>query len=378
MKEAFSRFLGSEPDRLHFAAHSHHPWPDVSFTAHQQAWEDAARLMDDKWDHIFGTVFPAARTEIARVVGLSDPGTLVFAPNTHEFVLRIASCLEPGFRLLTTDAEFHSLTRQVARWEEAGTVQATRVPAEPFETFPDRLVDAYAGHDLVFFSHVHFDSGYVVPDVAAVAAGFPEPALVVVDGYHGFMAVPTDFAPAQGRAFYLAGGYKYAMAGEGACFLHVPDSAPHRPPNTGWWAGFDSLTQSQGKVGYGPGGWRFAGATADPSGIYRLGAVLDWLRTEGITVAASHAHVAGLQARLLDGLGSRLRRDLVPPEQFDDRGHFLTFRRADAADLYRKLHARGVVTDFRSDRLRVGFGIYHDDEDVDRLIQHLVETIGET
>ena len=36
-KVGFSRFLGAAKQRLHFAAHSHHPWPDASFAAHQQA-----------------------------------------------------------------------------------------------------------------------------------------------------------------------------------------------------------------------------------------------------------------------------------------------------------------------------------------------------
>ena len=44
--EHFSRFLGAVPGRLHAAAHSHHPWPDVTFDAQQQAWLDAARLAD--------------------------------------------------------------------------------------------------------------------------------------------------------------------------------------------------------------------------------------------------------------------------------------------------------------------------------------------
>ena len=30
LRSHFSRFLNTEPDRLHFAAHSHHPWPDVT------------------------------------------------------------------------------------------------------------------------------------------------------------------------------------------------------------------------------------------------------------------------------------------------------------------------------------------------------------
>src|SRR5690606_29145979 len=126
LKEGFSRFLGTGPDRLHAAAHSHHPWPDVTFEAHQQAWLDAARLMDDKWDHVFGVVFPAAQVAVARVLGLPDSDTLVFAPNTHEFILRIASNLTAPIRILTSDGEFHSFSRQIARWEEAGMADVTR------------------------------------------------------------------------------------------------------------------------------------------------------------------------------------------------------------------------------------------------------------
>jgi selenocysteine lyase/cysteine desulfurase len=31
----------------------------------------------------------------------------------------------------------------------------------------------------------------------------------------------------------------------------------------------------------------------------------------------------------------------------------------------------GVITDYRADRLRIGFGIYQDEADVDRLIEIL-------
>ena len=55
-RAGFSRFLGSKPDRLHVAAHSHHPWPDVSFEAQQRAWLDAAELIDQKWDRVLGEV----------------------------------------------------------------------------------------------------------------------------------------------------------------------------------------------------------------------------------------------------------------------------------------------------------------------------------
>jgi selenocysteine lyase/cysteine desulfurase len=367
VKSDFSRFLEAAPGRLHASAHSHHPWPDVTWAAHQQAWEDAARYMDDKWDHVLGAVIPEAKAQVASVLGLTGAESLVFAPNTHEFIGRIASTLAHPFSVLTTDSEFHSFARQLARWEEAGVATASRVAAEPFDTFPERFVTAFDGHDLVFVSQVHFNSGYVVPDLASLVGALPESPTIVIDGYHGFMALPTNLARVADRAFYLAGGYKYAMAGEGACFLHVPPSAALRPVDTGWWAGFGALTENRHDVPYSSGGQRFAGATADPSGIYRLSAVLKWLGDRGVGVADIHRHVGRLQQQLLDALDPGLMASLIPGSDAPDRGHFLTFRRPDAGEIYRRLHAAGVITDFRADRWRIGLGIYHDAGDVELL-----------
>jgi selenocysteine lyase/cysteine desulfurase len=370
LKTHFSRFLGSSPERLHFAAHSHHPWPDVTYEAHQAAWLDAARMMDDKWEHVFGSVIPGAQLAVAKVLGLSDPTTLTFAPNTHDFVTRVFSCLEPPVRLLTTDAEFHSFSRQSRRWEEAGLALVDRIPAEPFDTFAKRFTtEARAGvHDLVYLSSVFFDSGFVVPDLDRIVSAVPENrALVVIDGYHSFMARPITLEAIQDRVFFLAGGYKYAMAGEGACFLHAPAGYAPRPVDTGWYAGFETLVTRPGdQVPYGTDGSRFAGATYDPSGVYRLKAALEWCDEVGLTVDAIHDHALRLQQRFLD---AGVLPGVLIPDPFHERGNFLTFRTEDAGDIYHALHDLGVVTDHRGDRLRIGFGIYQDEDDVDRLVE---------
>ncbi len=372
LKQDFSRFLTAAPDRLHFAAHSHHPWPDVSFEAQQQAWLDAASHADDKWDLVFGTVIPETRALVAATLGLSDPGTIAFAPNTHEFLNRLFSCLEPPVRLLTTDAEFHSLNRQSRRWEEAGLAIVDRIPAEPFETFAKRFTrEARAGvHDLIYVSQVFFDSGFVVPDIDRVVSSVSEEkAFVVIDGYHGFMARPTTLGSVQDRVFYIAGGYKYAMAGEGVCFMHSPPGYGPRPVDTGWFAGFGQLeTGVSEQVSYSEDGTRFSGATFDASGVYRMRAVLTWLKDRGVTVADIRAHAAGLQERFL--AGGEHPGELIPPLPHE-RGNFLTFRTPRAGEIYAALHGRGVITDYRGDRFRIGFGIYQDEADVDRLIGEL-------
>lgn len=371
-KSAFSKSLDAAPQRLHFAAHSHHLWPDVSFEAQEQAWLDAALLADEKWSYVFSEVIPRAQRHVATELSLPDSSSVVFAPNTHELVLRLLSCLGEKPTIVTSDSEFHSFERQTRRLEEEGLAHVTRVPSEPFATFGERLVAASKSAELVFFSHVFFNSGAVVQNLAAIISALPANALVVVDGYHGFCAVPTDWSALASRSFYVAGGYKYAMSGEGACFLHVPSSASElRPRNTGWFAAFGALEEKQaGRVPYATGGGRFWGATFDPSGLYRFNAVMEWRRRAGLTTAAVRAHAHALQQKFIAGLpgvASIQPEQLVVPVSEPARGQFLTFRTANARDLSATFMKRHVVTDARDDRLRFGFGPYLDEGDVERL-----------
>ena len=378
-KEHFSRFFGAAPGRLHFAAHSHHPWPDASYAGHERAWLDAARWADLKWDWVFDELIPRAQAHVARVLSLPDPRTLAFAPSTHELVMRLLSCLPRPLRVLTTDGEFHSFARQLSRLEEDRAAHVTRVPVEPFATFTERFTATAAagGHDLVYVSQVFYNTGFAPPDLRALVAAVKDAAVpIVVDGYHGFMAVPTDLSALASRIFYVAGGYKYAMAGEGACFMHCPPGYAPRPVDTGWFAAFGTLAQAQtGGVPYAEGGGRFLGATFDPTALYRLVAVQDWLQSLGVGVAQIRAHVLGLQRRFLaerDRAGPLNGLELLSPGDAE-RGNFLVFRDARAQALHDALLKDDILVDCRADRLRVGFGLYQDAPDIDEFFRRVVK-----
>jgi selenocysteine lyase/cysteine desulfurase len=378
LRAHFSRFLGADPERLHVAAHSHHPWPDATRAAHLAAWDEAARLMDGKWEAaVLGPLWSRCQAHVARHLRLPDPATVVFAPNTHEFVLRILSCLPTRRvpRVLTTDGEFHSFARQAARLEEDGLLSLRRVPSEPGADCLLRLVEAARAEsfDLIWTSEVFFHTGFALDGLDALADAAGE-ALLVIDGYHAFLARPVDLSSVADRAFYLAGGYKYAMAGEGACFLHCPPGIAPRPRDTGWFAAFGALSGAPQKdVPYAPDGARFLGATFDPTGLHRFDAAMRWLDSVGVTVAQIHAHAHALQARFVAGLaGTGLDpARLVVPLAEPRRGNFLAFDLPDAAAWQARLAAAGIVTDHRGSRLRFGFGLYHTAEDVDRLLERL-------
>ncbi|MCA1654586.1 MAG: aminotransferase class V-fold PLP-dependent enzyme [Sphingomonadales bacterium] len=326
-KHLFSRALGAAPGRLHMAAHSHHLWPDASFSGQVDCWEDAARLADRKWDRIMGEVWPEAQSHVAAELGAGEPNSIVFASNTHDLLIRLAAaCPRNGgpLRILTSDGEFHSARRQFARWEEAGDVSVTRIASEPFGTFLARFADAVAAsaHNLIFVSQLMFGSGLIVEDIAAVAAlGRSDGLWVAIDGYHSFMALPAPLAESSaGTAFFLGGGYKYAMAGEGCAFMH-----------------------------------------------YRFNAVQRMLASEGLTTPLISSHVAALQQRLIDLLdGSALgRAKLLNPLTGEPHARFLAWRTPEAARWCDSLMREGCVTDVRGDVLRVGLGLYHDSSDIE-------------
>lgn len=378
-KSLFSRALSLAPDRLHFAAHSHHLWPDASFEAQQQAWLDANIHADRKWDLVFDKVIPEAQAHVAAELNLPSPNSLVFSSNTHDLLLRVFSAFErKPVRILTTDGEFHSFRRQADRWQEAGEALVTRVPLKPFDTFADRFVEAAraGGYDWIVVSQVFFRTGGLFDRIADLAdLARPEGSWVLVDGYHGFMATPTDLSAVADRIFYVAGGYKYAMAGEGACFLHAPDGFAPRPVVTGWFAEFGDLSGPPGGVQYRSDGGRFWGATFDVSALYRFNAARRALAEAGLDTAAVADHsrglAAALEAAIRSGQAGRLdEADILNPIHGDaPRARFLALRHADAATWRARLLDAGVVSDVRDDVIRFGFGLYQDEADLEALIQ---------
>ena len=375
----YSRFRVA--DRLLLTGHSHQAWPDAGFEAHAEAWLDAARYVDDKWDAAFAR---AARVREGFTRLLGDPGGgLALAPNTHELVVRLLSALplHARPRLVTTDGEFHTIRRQLGRLAEEG-LEVVRVPEAPLESLADRLARAVDDRTaLVLVSAVFFDTGRIARGLGAVAERCRRHgAELLLDVYHALNVVPVSLGEeGLGDAFVVGGGYKYCQLGEGNCFLRLPRGTSLRPVITGWYSEFTAL-EDRGRpdqVAYGEGGDRFAGATYDPTSHYRATAVFDFFSGQGLTpelLREVSQHQIGLLAAGFDGL------DLDPAVVSRDRdvplsevGGFLALRAPAATTLTRALRARGVLADARGDVLRLGPAPYLSD----RQLRDAVGLLGE-
>ncbi|QBL10241.1 aminotransferase class V-fold PLP-dependent enzyme [Rheinheimera sp. D18] len=378
-QQFYQQFLNANKGKQHFACHSHHYWPDITREAMLEYWDDTARLVDDKWRYIFAEKVPQTQQLIADVLHLPHPEQLVFAPNTHELVMRLLSCfdLRQPVKILTTDSEFYSFTRQVKRLAEYDNIQLDIIPTEPFSTFEQRFAAAASAqqYQLIFCSQVFFNSGYAIANLTGFVqqlATNPD-TMIVIDGYHAFMAIPTDLSAIAERVFYIAGSYKYAQGGEGCCFMAVPVGSSERPLYTGWFAEFGTLTaEKSAAILYSEDGYRFAGATMDYTALYRLNSVLRLFKQQGISVGRIHQYVQQLQQVFLAQLAElnhpQLNSKTLVAHDLSCHGHFLTFRfgsLVEVAELAAVLKRAGIETDYRGDRLRFGFALYHNSEQYD-------------
>ena len=379
----YSRFKVGE--RLLLTGHSHQAWPDRALDGQLRAFDDAAEKMDEKWQRAFAAA-EQVKTGYARLLD-DDSGAYTLAANTHELVVRLLSALPlvgvpPGRplvaasarqspvqrpRLVTTDGEFHSIRRQLDRLAEEG-LEIVRLPATEPQDLAERLAAAVDDRTAaVLVSAVLFQNARIVPGLSQVLeAAERHGAILLVDAYHALDAVPFSLKrEGLEQAFVVGGGYKYCQLGEGNCFLRTPADCQLRPIVTGWFAEFDQLSgKTDGRVAYGEGGARFAGATYDPTSHYRAVEVFDFFTEHGLTpelLREVSQHQIGLLRQAFDHLDidpAVVRRSEVP---LNELGGFLVFETPHADRFSSELRRRGMHTDHRGDKLRFGPAPYLSD-----------------
>jgi len=315
--------------------------------------------------------------------------------------------------VVTTDSEFFSFTRQLNRLQE-GAHSKTRVftvPAEPLYSFTDRFVATVAstlateGHiDMIYSSQISFTQKTLIPNIPdfvskirsaiVVTEGGGQP-LVIIDGYHGFGALPTNLTGVD--AIYLGGILKHVGAGANLCFAVVPACyAALRPLLTGWLADVSVLSPSShgivvgSEVGYTPGLTLMGSTPSFHQPMLVFNHVLRLWRLHSLTVNYAHKHVMTLQSRFIAGLTAlddkaisnkyinlnKLVKASRVPTRLDleseaHRSHTLVFLQStpdEAHCIVKALKEHGIGIDSRGALVRIGFGLNHNPEDVDRLL----------
>jgi kynureninase len=340
----YTRFRVTE--RILLTGHSHQAWPDVAFDAQQQAWLDTAEHVDEVWDLAFQKA-DEVRRGFARLLD-DTPERIALAPNTHELVVRFLSALPLGKRpqLITTDAEFHTIRRQLDRLAEEG-IEVIKVPAMPVTTLAERIAITVDDRTAaVLLSAVLYTNAHIVPHLRAVQEACERVgAALLVDAYHALNVVPFSLTEQRlERAYVVGGGYKYCQLGPGNAFLRFPADSDLRPVVTGWFSEFAALSKAPagGRVVYDPGPARFAGATYDFTSHYRGAAVFQFFQEQKLTPQK----LRELSQHQIEILTGATRNDAI--------GGFLAIPAPRAGKIQHALRKQNIWTDYRGDMLRVG------------------------
>ena len=369
----YTRFRVTE--RILLTGHSHQAWPDVAFGAQQQAWLDTAEHVDDVWEKAFDKA-AAVRRGFARLLE-DSPDRIALGPNTHELVVRFLSALPLRQRpkLVTTDGEFHTIRRQLDRLVEEG-VEVVKVVSGPATTLAERVAEAVNDRTAaVLVSAVLYTNAHIVPNLRAVLEACQRHgAELLVDAYHALNVVPFALrAEGLEGAYIVGGGYKYCQLGPGNAFLRFPADTTLRPVFTGWFSEFTDLSKApSGRVEYGPGPARFAGATYDFTSHYRGAAVFKFFEEQTLTPEK----LRELNQGQIGWLGQQI--ESASAVEISGIGGFLSLRTPFAAKLQQALRKHNVWTDHRGDTLRLGPAPYVSEDQLSEAAEVLRDALRKT
>ena len=377
----YSRF--DVANRLLFTGHSHQAWPDVAREGQLEYFDVCAREVDKKWG------VAAEKTEILRDylrTYYDDPdGFYCREVSTHFLMVSLMSSfdLKNKPKIITTDAEFHSMHRQLRRLEEEG-LEVVLVPIDPDEQFATRIINEIdVRTSAIMLSRVYFQSCLINTHLSEIAAaarvqGIP----VIIDDYHGTNVVPLSLREADLEdCFILIGGYKYLQWGEANCFLRFPKNCDYRPAITGWFASFSTLEhpRTDAPVQYDHSDQRFASATYDPSSQFRAAKVVQFFDEQGLTPkilrSQYEAQVGTLRSLFLEQDFDPKHIQLTHNEPLSRNGGFLSLTSPKAREIKADLMDRNIFTDARNEILRLGPAPYTTTSQIEEMIGELKESV---
>ena len=310
-----------------------------------------------------GEVYPEAQREVAAELapGARSHRLRPQHPRTPRSPVRRAARGWP-ISVLTSDGEFHSARRQLARWEEAGAANVDRVSTEPFDTFPERFLAAAraGGHHFIFVSQVMFGSGRIFdPSASWLLWRGPTD-----HGSSSTAIMPSWPSTAVRRARCAIGllpGRRIQICDDWRRLrLHARAARiGPRPRITGWFAEFEDLSLPPGQVGYAKDAGRFLGATFDPSALYRFTAIRRMLAENDLTTAQHLRPRRALQQHLLGRFAATplAKAELLNPLDGGPHARFLAFRSRNAQRWY--AGAQGAQLNHRRPRRRVADRLRH-------------------
>lgn len=329
-------------------------------------WEESGATA---WYSTWMGALDGLRARFAKVIG-AEKEEVGLAPNVSVALSSLASSLDYRSRprVVLSELDFPTVAYQ---WAVKSGVERVLVPSEDGVSVPP---DAYAAAiddrtAAVTTSHVFYTSG-AIQDIARVAAAaHRHGALAIIDAYQATGQLPTD-VHAAGVDVLISGGLKWLLGGTGIALIYVRrDRIPDlRPAITGWFGNRRQFDFDPRGFEFWPDARRFELGTTANAAVYACSAGIDLVLELGVDAIRRRTTelVSDLVDRLADA-GFEIRTPAEPAA----RAGIVMIRMKDPPAAVHALAERGILVDYRHDRLRASPYFYNTPEDNAALVDGL-------
>jgi len=349
----FSRVLAAHRGRAYLANHSLGRPLDATADDVREALAAWYERMGEAWE-AWNAEIAAYRARLAALLGAPRADCVVPKGSAGQGLRAVLNAHDGVLPVVATRGEFDSLDVILREYARRGRIALALVDARADGLFDaaDVLAAIVPGTGLVVVSQVMFESGQVLPGLAAIVArAHAVGARVLLDVYHALGVFPVDVA-ALDVDFAVGGSYKYLRGGTGACFLYVHPrhfDGGLRTLDTGWFAKESPFAYARpDPPRYGAGGDAWLESTPAVLPFYqaRAGQVF----TLAVGVGRLREYSLALQRRLVALLAAQ---GIAARGGDEAHGAFVVIRHREARAWSAALAARGVVTDARGEWLRL-------------------------
>ncbi len=309
------------------------------------------------------------RARFARVIG-ADKEEAALAPSVSVALSSLASCLDYRARpkVVYSDLDFPTVAYQ---WLVKPGVERVVLPSHDGMSVPPEAYDAAMDEATAALvtSHVFYTSG-AIQDIARLARiAHRRGARAVVDAYQATGQLPTD-VHAAGVDVLISGGLKWLLGGTGIALVYVRrDRIPDlRPTITGWFGNRRQFEFDPRGFEYWEDARRFELGTTANAAVYACSAGLDIVLELGVPTIRRRTTelVTDLVERLADS-GFEIRS----PAERDALAGIVMVPMRDPPRAVAELGDRGILVDYRHDRVRASPYFYNTPEDNEALVEGL-------
>lgn len=329
-------------------------------------WEEAGATA---WYSTWMGALDGLRARFAKVIG-AEKEEIALAPSVSVVLSSVASSLDYRSRprVVLSELDFPTVAYQ---WAVKPDVERVLVPSADGMTAPPDAYEAAIDDTTaaVTTSHVFFSSG-AIQDVARVTqAAHRHGALAIVDAYQATGQLPTD-VHAAGMDVLISGGLKWLLGGTGIALVYVRrDRIPGLTPSiTGWFGNRHQFDFNPRSFEFWDDARRLELGTTANAAVYACTAGIDIVLEIGVPAIRRRT------TELLNDLVDRVMDagfEIRTPAEPSARAGIVMIPLEDPAAAVHALGDRGILVDYRHDRLRVSPYFYNTPEDNAALVDGL-------